>query len=172
MNSAEYAAMTAVEMAILVRQREVSPVELVQAAINSIGSTDVKLNAWCDVFADGALAQAKLLEVQAGQGEFKGVLHGVPIGVKDLFQTQGLRTRRGSVLYADFIPTETAPCVQRIVNAGCVMIGKNTTPETGWKASSTSPLYGVTRNPWDPRCTAGGSSSGSAVAVAAGNVPM
>jgi aspartyl-tRNA(Asn)/glutamyl-tRNA(Gln) amidotransferase subunit A len=172
MNSAEYAAMTAVEMAILVRQREVSPVELVQAAINSIGSTDAKLNAWCDVFADGALAQAKLLEVQAGQGEFKGVLHGVPIGVKDLFQTQGLRTRRGSVLYADFIPTETAPCVQRIVNAGCVMVGKNTTPETGWKASSTSPLYGVTRNPWDPRCTAGGSSSGSAVAVAAGNVPI
>jgi aspartyl-tRNA(Asn)/glutamyl-tRNA(Gln) amidotransferase subunit A len=172
MKSSEYAAMTAVEMAHLVRQRELSPVELVRAAIDSIGATDARLNAWCDVFEDAALAQAKELEAQAVRGEFKGVLHGVPVGIKDLFLTRGLRTRRGSKLYADWIPTETAPAVQRLLDAGGVMVGKNTTPETGWKASSTSPLYGVTRNPWDPSRTAGGSSSGSAVAVAAGNVPI
>ena len=172
MNAKEYAALTAVEMAGLVRAREVSPVELVQAALAAIGATDPRLNAWCEVLADAALGEAARLEAEAQRGGSRGPLHGVPIGVKDLFLTAGVRTRRGSRLYADFVPQESSPAVERMLGAGAIMVGKTTTPDTGWKASSNSPLYGVTRNPWDPARTAGGSSSGSAAAVAAGNVPI
>ena len=172
MNRTQYANLTAVAMAQLVRDREVSPVELVRAALDAIGATDARLNAWCDVLADLALARAAQLEAEARRGTLRGPLHGVPIGVKDLFSTAGIRTRRGSPLYADSISTENSPAVQRMLDAGAIMVGKNTTPDTGWKASSNSPLYGVTRNPWDPSKTAGGSSSGSAVAVAAGTVPI
>lgn len=172
MNAAEYAGLDAVQMARLVRNRDVSPVELVQAAIDGIRLTDHMLNAWCDVLEGDALAQAAVLEAEARRGALRGPLHGVPIGVKDLFLTAGIRTRRGSLLYANHVPTETAPAVERMAAAGAIMVGKTTTPETGWKASSTSPLYGVTRNPWDVNLTAGGSSSGSGAAVAARTVPI
>ena len=172
MNGSEYASLTAVAMAQLVRERKLSPVELVRAALAAIGATDARINGWCDVLHDQALGQARQLEAEAQRGELRGPLHGVPIGVKDLFHTAGVRTRRGSRLTADPVPSENSPAVQRMLDAGAVMVGKNTTPETGWKASSNSPLTGVTRNPWDPSKTAGGSSSGSAVAVAAGTVPI
>lgn len=172
MNSKEYSSLPAVAMAQLVRDREISPVELVHAALAAIDATDARVNAWCDVLADLALGQAAQLEAEAQHGDLRGPLHGVPFGVKDLYLTAGIRTRRGSHLYADSIPTENSPAVQRMLDAGAIMVGKNTTPDTGWKASSNSPLYGVTRNPWDPSKTAGGSSSGSAAAVAAGTVPI
>ena len=172
MNGQDYARLSATEMARLVRERELSPVELTLAAIDAIRATDAALNAWCETVADQALAHAAVLEAEALRGVLRGPLHGVPIGVKDLFLTKGVATRRGSTRYANAVPTETAPSVQRLLDAGAVMVGKNTTPDSGWKASSNSPLYGVTRNPWDVSRTAGGSSSGSAVAVAAGNVPI
>ncbi|MEN9417212.1 MAG: hypothetical protein RI988_832 [Pseudomonadota bacterium] len=159
-------------MARGVRRRTLSPVELVRAALEGIERTEPHLNAWCEVLADQALAQAAEREAEALRGEFRGTWHGVPIGVKDLFLTAGVPTRRGSRLHAQAVPTEDSPVVERMRRAGAVMVGKNTTPESGWKAASNSPLYGVTRNPWSTRLTAGGSSSGSAVAVAAGHVPM
>lgn len=159
-------------MARGVRQRTLSPVELARAALEGIERTEPHLNAWCEVLADHALAQATEREAEALRGEFRGTWHGVPIGVKDLFLTAGVPTRRGSRLYARAVPTEDSPVVERMLRAGAVMVGKNTTPESGWKAASNSPLYGVTRNPWDTRASAGGSSSGSAAAVAAGHVPM
>jgi aspartyl-tRNA(Asn)/glutamyl-tRNA(Gln) amidotransferase subunit A len=159
-------------MARGVRQRTLSPVELARAALEGIERTEPHLNAWCEVLADHALAQAAEREAEALRGEFRGTWHGVPIGVKDLFLTAGVPTRRGSRLYAQAVPTEDSPVVERMLRAGAVMVGKNTTPESGWKAASNSPLYGVTRNPWDTRASAGGSSSGSAAAVAAGHVPM
>ena len=159
-------------MARAVRERSVSPVELVRAALEAIERTEPRLNAWCELLADQALAQAAEREAEALRGEFRGTWHGVPIGVKDLFLTAGVATRRGSRLYAQSVPTEDSPVVERMLRAGAVMVGKNTTPEAGWKAASNSPLYGVTRNPWDTRLSAGGSSSGSAVAVAAGQVPL
>lgn len=164
--------MGAREMAHAVRSLNLSPVELVRASLEAISKVDPQLNAWCEVLAERALEQAAEREREALQGRWRGAWHGVPIGVKDLFLTAGVPTRRGSVLYRDAVPTEDSPVVQRMVDAGAVVVGKNTTPESGWKASSNSPLYGVTRNPWRPSLTAGGSSSGSAVAVASGTVPM
>lgn len=168
----EYAVMTAQEAAARVRDRSVSPVELVGAAYEAIEATDGRINAWCELVRDQALTQARQLEKDAARGDWRGPLHGVPFGVKDLFLTKGIRTRRGSLLYENSIPNETSPVVDRMVAAGAIMVGKNTTPDSGWKASSNSPTYGVTRNPWDPTRTAGGSSSGSAAAVAAGTVPI
>jgi aspartyl-tRNA(Asn)/glutamyl-tRNA(Gln) amidotransferase subunit A len=172
MNLGDYARLSAVDMARLVREGEASPVELVRGALAAIEATDPALNAWSEVFADAALSRAAELEAEARRGAFRGPLHGVPVGIKDLFQVKGTHTRRGSHLYARSMATETGPAVERLLSAGAVMVGKNTTPELGWKASSASPLTGVTRNPWDPSRTPGGSSSGSAVAVAAGTVPI
>lgn len=168
----DYAAMTAVEMADKVRRADICPVELTEAALAAIAETNDQLNAWSEVLAESALRQAEQLAQEARRGQWRGPLHGVPVGIKDLFLTAGVATRKGSVLSKGFVPAETAPSVQRLLVAGAVMVGKNTTPEFGWKASSSSPLYGVTRNPWDPAKTAGGSSSGSASAVAAGHVPI
>ncbi len=167
-----YAALGAVELAAMVRRGEASATELVRCALDAIAATDPRINAWCEVFADTALARAAALDAEARKGRFAGPLHGVPIGVKDLFQIAGTCTRRGSRLYENDLARETAPAVERAVEAGAIVVGKNTTPELGWKASSNSPLYGVTRNPWDTSRTTGGSSSGSAAAVAAGTVPI
>jgi len=172
MNLKDYARLSAVDMARLVRTGDASPVELVRCALAAIEATDPAINAWCDVFVDASLATAGELEAEARRGAFRGPLHGVPLGIKDLFQVKGTHTRRGSHLYASSMATETGPAVGRLLAAGAVMVGKNTTPELGWKASSASPLTGITRNPWDPARTPGGSSSGSAAAVAAGTVPI
>lgn len=168
----EYTALTAEQMAALVRRRDVSPVELVEAALAVVEITEPQVNAYGAVHADQARQQAAMLEREAREGTFRGPLHGVPIGIKDLFLTKGAKVQRGSLLYVDSVATETAPAVERILAAGAVAVGRTTTPELGWKAASTSPLYGVTRNPWNPEKTAGGSSSGSAVAVADGTVPL
>lgn len=168
----QYAALSAVEMARLVRQGEVSPVELVRSSLDAIEETEARVNAYSAVFAEDATARAAELEKEARAGSFRGPLHGVPVGIKDLFLVEGYKTQRGSRLYVDSVATETAPSVERLLAAGAVMVGKTTTPELGWKATSNSPLYGVTRNPWDVSRTAGGSSSGSAVAVADGTVPL
>lgn len=164
--------MGAVELAARVRRGEMTATQLVRCALDAVAATDSRLNAWCELFPEAALARAAALDADARQGRFAGPLHGVPIGVKDLFQMAGTATRRGSRLYEGDIATETAPVVERMVAAGAIVVGKNTTPEVGWKASSNSPLYGVTRNPWDPARTTGGSSSGSGAAVAAGTVPI
>lgn len=168
----QYAALSAVEMARLVRQGEVSPVELVQSSLDAIEETEARVNAYSAVFAGDAKARAAELEKEARAKTFRGPFHGVPAGIKDLFLVDGYKTQRGSKLYVDSVATETAPSVERLLASGAVMVGKTTTPELGWKAASNSPLYGVTRNPWDLSKTAGGSSSGSAVAVADGTVPL
>ena len=159
-------------MAGLVRRGETTATELVRCALDAIAATDSKINAWSEVFPEAALARAAELDAEARKGRFAGPLHGVPIGVKDLFQVKGTCTRRGSRLYENDMATETGPVVERTLAAGAIMVGKTTTAELGWKASSNSLLNGVTRNPWDVSRTTGGSSSGSAAAVAAGVVPL
>jgi aspartyl-tRNA(Asn)/glutamyl-tRNA(Gln) amidotransferase subunit A len=171
-NRDEYAGMSACEMAAHVRSGELSPIDLIRASLEAIDVTDRALNAYSEVFEQNAMRHASMLEEEARRKEFRGPLHGVPFAVKDLFNVKGTLTRRGSRLYADTVSSETAPSVERMFAAGAIMVGKNTTPELGWKASSNSPLYGVTRNPWDTSRTTGGSSSGSAAAVAAGTVPI
>lgn len=163
---------SAIELATAVRRGELSPIDATLAAIESVNSHNSKVNAVSEVYADSALKQAKVLEAEARRGEFRGPLHGVPILVKDLFFTKGLRTTRGSKIFADFVPSENAPVVDRILAAGAILLGKATTTEFGWSAASTSRLFGPTRNPWDLSRTSGGSSSGSAAAVAARMAPV
>ena len=172
MDVKKFAGLSAIEMAGAVRRGEASPTELVNCALEAIAATEPAINAYCEVMGEAALAHAGRLEAQVRKGVFLGPLHGVPIAVKDLFQVKGTLTRRGSRHYEDSRSTETAPAVERLLAAGAILVGKNTTPELGWKASSNSPLYGVTRNPWELSRTAGGSSSGSAACVAAGTVPL
>ena len=172
LDAGKYATLGAMELAAMVRSGETNATELVRCALDAIAATDGKLNAWSELFPEAALARAAALDAEAGRGRFAGPLHGVPMGVKDLFQVAGTCTRRGSRLYENDLARDTAPAVERMLAAGAIMVGKTTTPELGWKASSNSPLYGVTRNPWDPSRTTGGSSSGSGAAVAAGAVPI
>ena len=155
-----------------VRRTEVSAEQLVLRSLDTIKAKNSSLNAFCAVFDEAAVAEARRCDREAAAGRFRGPLHGIPVGVKDLFLTKGRRTARGSRAFRDFVPEESAPVVERIEAAGAIVLGKTTTTEFGWSGSSVSELYGPTRNPWAPALTSGGSSSGSAVAVASGMVPF
>lgn len=139
------------------------------ATIKSKNST---LNAFSDIYEDDALSIADQRDEQAKKGKILGSLHGVPVGVKDLFYVKDRRTARGSAAFKNFVPSETAPIVERLEAAGAIIVGKTTTTEMGWSGSSASEYYGSTRNPWNASLTSGGSSSGSASALASGMVPM
>lgn len=160
------------ELAALVATRGVSPLELVDASIERITDGNPALNAFCLIAEAPARAAAAEAEKAVIAGEELGSLHGVPIAVKDLTVTAGLRTTFGSKAYADFVPSEDAISVARLREAGAIIVGKTTTPEFGHKGVTESPLLGRTNNPWDLTRTAGGSSGGSAVAVATRMVPL
>src|SRR3954447_21911140 len=151
---------------------EISPVEATRAVLDRIAARDGELNAFCLVDADSALTQARLSEQRWSAGTPAGPVDGVPTSIKDLQLTRGWPTLRGSRTIdpaQDW--AEDAPVVARLREAGAVLVGKTTTPELGWKGVTDSPLTGVTRNPWDPSRTAGGSSGGAAAAAAAGMGP-
>ncbi|MFJ8308399.1 MULTISPECIES: amidase [unclassified Streptomyces] len=150
-----------------------SPVEATRAVLDRIGAIQPRLNAFVRVDAEPALAQARASERRWRAGEPVGLLDGVPVSVKDLVLQAGGPTRFGSNSTSDDGNwTEDAPAVARLREHGAVLIGKTTTPEFGWKGITDSPLTGITRNPHDPARTAGGSSGGSAAAVAAGAGPL
>ncbi|MBI1847932.1 MAG: amidase, partial [Candidatus Rokubacteria bacterium] len=130
------------------------------------------VNAFITVTADEAREAARRAEAAVMAGEPLGPLHGVPFSVKDLLFTRGVRTTMGSLIFADQVPSEDAVPVRRLRQAGAILIGKTTTPELGHKALTDSPLFGVTRNPWDLTRTAGGSSGGAAAAIASGQGPL
>ena len=163
---------SAVDLARRIRLKEVSPVEVTEAVLGRIEALDPRLNAFCLVAADQARAKARDAEVAVMKGEPLGPLHGVPFSVKDILFTRGLRTTGGSRLFADLVPEHDALAVGRLRAAGGVMLGKTTTSEIGHKAVTESPLFGVTRNPWDVSRTPGGSSGGAAAAVASGLGPL
>ena len=164
----ELAFVSAVEQARLVRTREVSSTELVQLYLERIARLDPELNAYVTVRGDDALAEASAIDSAAGDAPFRGV----PIAVKDLTPTAGIRTTFSSRAYADFVPDYDTAVVRRLREAGFVIVGKTNTPEFGTTAFTESDLNGVTRNPWDPERTPGGSSGGAAAALAAGLVPI
>ena len=172
MRSDELAFMPASDLAALIRNQQVSPVEAVGAVLDRIAHLNPQLNAFCAVTADAARAEARAAEAAVLRGDQLGPLHGVPFSVKDLVITRGVRTGFGSRIFADNIPTEDAPVVERLKAAGGIMVGKTTTPEFGWKGTTDSPLTGISRNPWDPTKSPGGSSGGAAAAVAAGLAPL
>lgn len=161
--------LTATELLAAYRTGELSPVEATRDAFERIERHDGVVNAFCLVESDDATAAAKDSEQRWHRGEPQGLLDGVPTSIKDLLLTAGRPTLRGSHTVDPAGPWEVdAPSVARIREQGAVVIGRTTTPELGWKGVTDSPLTGVTRNPWDPTRTAGGSSGGSAAAVALG----
>ena len=171
--SSDLLALSAINLLALYRTRRLSPVEVTRAALERIEAVDPVLNAFCFLAADEALAMAAASEARWMKGEPRGALDGVPVSIKDILLTKGWPTRRGSKTIDPAGPwTEDAPSVARLRESGAVLVGKNTTPEFGWKGVTDSPLTGITRNPWDPSKTPGGSSGGGAAAVASGMVPL
>jgi aspartyl-tRNA(Asn)/glutamyl-tRNA(Gln) amidotransferase subunit A len=165
--------LTATELVAEFRAGSLSPVEVAQACLARIDAVDRDLNAFCLVDPDAAVEQARASERRWHAGSPAGPVDGVPTAIKDIFLTRGWPTLRGSRLVDPAQRwEEDAPSTARLREAGAVLLGKTTTPEFAWKGVTDSPLTGVTRNPWDPARTAGGSSGGAAVAVAAGMVPL
>ena len=159
-------------LAALYRTKAVSPVDVTRAVLNRI-ETFSPLNAFCHVDEPQAFAAATASEARFVAGAPLGPLDGVPVGIKDLILTRGMPTRRGSLTTSPDGPwTEDAPLTARLREGGAVLIGKTTTPEFGWKGVTDSPLTGITRNPWNPAMTPGGSSGGAAVQVACGMGPI
>jgi len=159
---------SAQELAELFRAGQLSPVEVATALFARLDALEPRLNAFCVVDRDGALAAARAAEQRWRQGQPLSPLDGVPATIKDLMLMRGFPTRRGSHLTVDAPDTEDTPCVARLKEAGAVILGKTTTPEFGWIAVGDSPLTGITRNPWNLERTPGGSSAGAAAACAAG----
>lgn len=163
---------TATELAARVRAREVSPVESVDAVLDRMAEIDPALHAYCTPTPDLARERARALADRIARGEDVGPLAGVPLGVKDLISTAGIRTTSGSPAYENFRPDEDDIVVERVVAAGAVVVGKTNASEFGYSATGRNPLFPITRNPWDVERTPGGSSAGSAAAVAAGLGPV
>jgi len=164
---------TATDLLALYRSGAASPVEATQAVLQRIAQLNPQLNAFCLVDADAALASARASEARWQAGTATGALDGVPASIKDLILTRGWPTLRGSRTVAPDQPWEVdGPVVARLREAGAVLLGKTTTPEFGCKGETNSPLTGITRNPWDLSRTPGGSSGGTAAAVAAGLGPL
>jgi aspartyl-tRNA(Asn)/glutamyl-tRNA(Gln) amidotransferase subunit A len=156
------------EIGELLRKRKLSPVELTRACLAQIEKLNPTLNAFITVTADSALQQAREAESQIQHGAWRGPLHGVPLALKDLIDTAGVRTTAASGLFKDRVPEEDAEVVRRLRNAGAVLLGKQNLHEFAYGGSSVISYYGDVHNPWNPACIAGGSSGGSAAAVAAG----
>lgn len=172
MAASDLAWLPALELAALIRRKEISPVEAVEAVLARIERLNPRLNCFCAVTAEEARDAAVAAEVAVMTGEGLGPLHGVPVSVKDLIWTRRVPTTGGSRLFADHVPEEDAVVIERLKGAGSILIGKTTTPEFGHKGVTDSPLFGITRNPWDPTRTPGGSSGGAGAAVAAGLGPL
>lgn len=163
---------TATELRSLMDKKEVSAIELLEAHLDQIEAVNPQLNAIVSLAPDHAREVASKIDKAISRGENPGLLAGLPIAHKDLFQTKGIRTTFGSRLYADFVPTTNALIVERLVNAGAVTVGKTNVPEWGAGSNTFNDIFGETRNPYDPSRTCGGSSGGAAVALAARMLPI
>ena len=165
--------LSANELLFLYRKRKTSPLEVTRAVIERIEKLNPVLNAFCLLDSKSALRSAKESEARWTKRKPVGLLDGVPVSIKDLLLTRGWPTLRGSRTIDPTGPwNDDAPAVARLREHGAVLLGKTTTPEFGWKGVTDSPLTGVTRNPWNPRMTPGGSSGGAATAVASGMGPL
>ena len=154
-----------------IRSGKRSSVSLVNLCLQRIKTHNPTLRAFGDVFETAALEEAEACDREAAEGQWRGPLHGVPFGIKDLFSTAGLRTTKGSLTSLENVPDSDAPIMTRLKASGAIPIGKTATTEFGWTGSSYSRVFGHGRNPWNTELTSGGSSSGSAISVAAHLVP-
>nr|WP_218152733.1 MULTISPECIES: amidase [unclassified Variovorax] len=164
--------MTAAMMRTLVAQRELSPVEIVEEVLRRADALQPHLNCFITLCHEQAMEQARQAEQALMRGEAVGMLHGLPFTVKDIVDTANVRTTYGSLLHRDHVPAHDALAVARVRQAGGILIGKTTSSEFGAKCMTDAPLFGTTRNAWDPARTSGGSSGGAAAAMAAGIAPL
>lgn len=160
------------QLAQMISDRQVSAVEVFDAYLAQISKHNSKLNAICTLDEDNARATAKLADEALARGEHWGALHGVPVTIKDIFETVGLRTTAGYIPLKDYIPQQDATVVARLRAAGAVILGKTNMAELAGDFQSTNSLFPRVNNPWNLDYTAGGSSGGSAAAVAAGLSPL
>lgn len=172
MNETDLCYRPATELARDIAARRLSPVEVVETFLARIERVNPVLNAYCTLTADRARAAAREAEAAVQRGEALGPLHGVPVSIKDVVVTKGIRTTRGSKLYEDFVPDEDSPIAERLRAAGAILLGKTNTPELGWKGATDNLVFGPTRNPWDLGRTPGGSSGGASAQVVAGLGPL
>jgi aspartyl-tRNA(Asn)/glutamyl-tRNA(Gln) amidotransferase subunit A len=151
-----------------IRARRISPVDLVNACLERIARLQPRLNAFITVLADAALRQARAAEAEIAAGHWRGPLHGIPVGVKDMFDTAGVRTTAAFEGFRDRVPARDAAAVRKLKEAGAVILGKTNMHELAMGTTSTVSWFGPVHNPWNPDHIAGGSSGGSAAAVASG----
>src|SRR5712691_1675300 len=168
----ELCRMDAVTLARQIRKKSVSPREVINAVLARMEKLEPILHAFCTPTPDLARKQADRIEKAIMAGEEVGPLAGVPIGIKDLVCTAGIRTVSGSIAYKEFVPEEDDIVVERLKNAGAIILGKTNVPEFGYSGVGHNPVFETTRNPWNPERTPGGSSAGSGAAVAAGMGPF
>ena len=164
--------MTAVELASMIKGREVSAVEAAQAHIEQIEALNPRLNAIVTYQPERAVEAAKEADERQAGGEALGLLHGLPMAHKDLFETKGIRTTFGSPLFRDYLPESDDLIIERLKRAGCITLGKTNVPEFGAGSHTFNPVFGVTPNPYDLSKSCGGSSGGAAAALAAGMIPL
>lgn len=159
---------TLAALATALRERRLSPVEVVGALLERIETVDKELNAFITVLPERALEEAARVEKEIQAGKYRGPLHGVPVGLKDLIYTKGVRTTMGSAFFEDYVPDHSATVVSKLEEAGAIMLGKTNTHEFAYGPTGDRSYFGPTRNPHDPSRIPGGSSGGSGAAVAAG----
>jgi aspartyl-tRNA(Asn)/glutamyl-tRNA(Gln) amidotransferase subunit A len=168
----EICRLDAVNLARRIRAKELSPTEVIEAVLTRMEALEPHLHAFCTTTPDLARREAKRVEKAILTGEDVGPLAGVPVGIKDLVCTAGIRTVSGSFAYQNFVPDEDDVVVERLKEADAIIIGKTNVPEFGYSAVGHSPVFETTRNPWNVERTSGGSSAGSGAAVAAGMGPF
>src|ERR687887_2285642 len=161
----------ATELVALIRRRKVSPLEVTRAVLERIEKVNPPLNAYCTIAAEQALAAAKRATAGLTRGARLGPLHGIPVSIKDLTLTKGIRTTEGSKIFEHRVPEHNALVVERLKAAGAIVLGKTNTPEFGAGANTFNAVFGPTRNPWNPALTCGGSTGGAPGALAPGPGP-
>lgn len=166
----ELCARTAVEVVQLLKARKVTPMELVEASASRIAQVEPAVNATVTTCIERARAHARRIEAERHDWSAPGALAGLPVGIKDLNAVAGVRTTWGTRAFADFVPDESDPLVERLEARGGIVMGKTNSPEMGAGANTFNAVFGATRNPWDTRLNAGGSSGGAAVSLATGEV--
>ncbi|HYK86361.1 MAG TPA: amidase [Ktedonobacteraceae bacterium] len=169
---AELWQMSGLALGQAIAQKEVSAIEVLEAILARIEEVNPKINAVVTLAADAARAEAHAVDRQLAAGETRGPLFGVPVSIKDLIETKGIRTTFGSLHRQDFVPEYDAVLVERLRAAGCPIFGKTNTPEFGGKFATDNFVFGATYNPWNLDCSPGGSSGGAAAQVAAGMGPL
>ena len=172
MENREICFLTATELARSIRSKELSCLEVMEAHLTQIERVNPKVNAIVTFLPEQALEKARAADDAFAQGKAVGPLHGLPVAHKDLTLTKGIRTTLGSLAFKDFIPEEDSLIVERLKNAGAIMVGKTNTPEFGAGSQTYNEVFGETLNPYDTSRTCGGSSGGAAVALACGMIPI